>query len=379
MRTSAPPTLALYVIFWPDCVPFLHNFREMSVYDKFLRPLLFRFDPERVHNLAMTALSTGVVGDWQFHDSRLEQTLFGVSFMNPIGLAAGFDKNAVALGHWHHLGFGSVEVGTITFHAQSGNPKPRLFRLPRNLAIINRMGFNNDGAERVARRMTGVHTPLTVGVNLGKSKVTELAEAARDYQESFRLLKDLGRYFVINVSSPNTPGLRTLQDKGPLLEIAQAIREVDAAKPLFVKVAPDLELAALDDVLDVAREAKLTGIIATNTTLSREGLSEDPNQAGGLSGLPLREKADAVLGHLAQAKENLILIGVGGIFSGRDVFRKIALGAHLTQVYTGWIYGGPEMVAASNRELVALMEQAGIRSLAELRGSGANPPELKVL
>lgn len=342
----------------------------MGVYSSLIRPLLFRLDPEFVHNTALTMLSTGIIGDWRYENKGLEQEFFGVKFKNPLGLAAGFDKNGVALGHWHHLGFGFLEMGTVTFHAQPGNPKPRLFRLPDDLGVINRMGFNNDGAERVAKRIIGVHSPVPIGVNLGKSKITELVDAPFDYQKSFRLLQDHGRYFVINVSSPNTPGLRSLQEKGPLVEIISAIREVNAQKPLFVKVAPDLEFDALDDVLDVALSTNLTGLIATNTTLSREGLTRDINQAGGLSGLPVRKKSNEVLAHLSRgAGSNLILIGVGGIFNGRDLYEKISLGAHLCQVYTGWIYGGPDMVANTLRELVQLMDQAGIRSLNDLRGS----------
>jgi dihydroorotate dehydrogenase len=209
-----------------------------------------------------------------------------------------------------------------------------------------------------------------LGINLGKSKITPLEEAARDYQESFRLLHKLGGYFVVNVSSPNTPGLRTLQDKSALTEILAALREVDATRPMFVKVAPDLELAALDEVLEVAVEANLTGLIATNTTIARDMLRVDPNQIGGLSGQPVREKSNATLRHLAgHAPKEMILIGVGGIMSGADLYEKIRLGAHLCQVYTGWIYGGPGMIPQTLREFVSLMERDGVKSLGELRGS----------
>ena len=318
----------------------------------------------------MALLEKGVLKSRAFVDPRLAQTFFGVDFPNPLGLAAGFDKNARVLNYWHQLGFGYVECGTITYHAQPGNPKPRMFRIPEEKGLINRLGFNNDGAKCVAGRLAAAKPQIPVGVNLGKSKITELADAAKDYQNSYRLLHSHGAYFVVNVSSPNTPGLRTLQEKGPLRDIFAAIREIDATKPLFVKVAPDLELSALDDVLEVATEAKLTGMIATNTTITRDMLARDPNEGGGLSGAPLRAKSNAVLRHLAQnAPSEMLLIGVGGIFTGDDLYEKIRLGAHLAQVYTGWIYGGPHMVPTVLERLAELMDRDGVKSLAELRGT----------
>lgn len=341
----------------------------MSLYDSILRPLLFQVDPETAHEMAMSLLQRGVLKSRSFYEPRLEQTLFGIKFPNPLGLAAGFDKNAVALDYWHQLGFGFVEAGTITFHEQPGNPKPRLFRLPEQRALINRMGFNNEGARQVATRLAAAKSQVPVGVNLGKSKVTELADAAKDYQESYRLLHNFGQYFVVNVSSPNTPGLRTLQEKGPLLEILAAMREVDAERPVFVKVAPDLEWGALDDVIQVAEEAKLTGLIATNTTLSRDPLPTDPHIEGGLSGAPIKQKSDAFLAYLFKnCKRDLILMGVGGIENGADIYRKIRLGAHLCQIYTGWIYGGPHMIPNALSELAELMVNDGVKSLAEIRG-----------
>lgn len=342
----------------------------MSLYESFLRPAAFLFDPEKVHELAMWALARGYFRAPAFSDPRLEQTLFGIKFPNPIGLAAGFDKNAWALDHWHLLGFGFVEAGTVTYYPQSGNPKPRMFRLPKDKALINRLGFNNDGARVVATRLAVARPQIPLGVNLGKSKVTELADASKDYRESFRLLYKNGDYFVVNVSSPNTPGLRTLQEKGPLLEILSALREVDPNKPIFVKVAPDLEPSALDDVVDVAHQTKLTGLIATNTTVSREGIKRDPGQEGGLSGAPLLAKSNELLSHLYRACDHsMILIGVGGIMSGADVYEKIRKGAHLCQLYTGWIYGGPTLIPAANQELASLMSRDGVKSLAELRGT----------
>ncbi len=346
-----------------------HN-TNVSLYESILRPLAFTVDPERMHEVAMNMLQKGVFKARSFQDPRLAQTLFGVHFPNPLGLAAGFDKNAVALDYWHQLGFGFVEAGTVTYHAQPGNPKPRMFRLPEDKGLINRLGFNNRGAQAVASRLASAKRAVPVGVNLGKSKITELSDAANDYQESFRLLHSFGDYFVVNVSSPNTPGLRSLQEKGPLLEIISAMREVDATKPLFVKVAPDLEWSALDDVLDVVQTAGLTGVIATNTTIGREGLTSDPGQAGGLSGSPLKEKSNAVLAHIARhADPSLILIGVGGIMNGQDVYDKIRLGAHLCQLYTGWIYGGPHMIPDTLEQLVQLMQRGGVTTLSQLRKS----------
>ncbi len=342
----------------------------MSLYDSVLRPLAFMIDPEKVHEMVMGMLERGFINAPQFSDPRLEQNLFGVKFANPLGLAAGFDKNAKVLNHWHQLGFGYVEVGTVTYHSQPGNPKPRMFRLPQDKALINRLGFNNEGARAMATRLATAKSKVPVGVNLGKSKITELPEAAKDYQESFRLLHNFGDYFVVNVSSPNTPGLRTLQEKGPLLEIIGAIREVDSTKPLFVKIAPDLEISALDDVIQVAHETKLTGLITTNTTIGRSGISHDPGEAGGLSGAPLFQLANHFLSHVYKSCDrNLILIGVGGIMSGADVYEKIRLGAHICQIYTGWIYGGPHMIPAAMQELASLMSRDGISNLSELRGA----------
>ncbi|HEY0868351.1 MAG TPA: quinone-dependent dihydroorotate dehydrogenase [Fimbriimonas sp.] len=342
----------------------------MSLYESIVRPLAFNFDPERVHEVAMALIEKGTFRAKPFHDARLEQTLFGVRFPNPLGLAAGFDKNARALDYWHLLGFGHVECGTVTYRAQPGNPRPRLFRLPQDRALINRLGFNNDGARAVAGRLASASAQIPVGINLGKSKLTELDDAAKDYQESFRLMHRFGDYFVVNVSSPNTPGLRTLQEKGPLLEILSAMKEVDRSKPLFVKVAPDLETSALDEVVEVVHQAGLTGLIATNTTVGRQGLRNDPGQEGGLSGVPLREKSNAFLSHLYKScNREMVLIGVGGIFNGADVYLKIRLGAHLCQLYTGWIYGGPHMVPEALAQLVRLLEADGYASLAEARGT----------
>ncbi len=335
-----------------------------------LRPLMFQIDAEEAHNMGMAAIQSGFVRVPRFSHPSLEQTLFGVKFENPVGLAAGFDKSAVAVDQWEDLGFGFVEVGTVTYHAQPGNPKPRLFRIPEEQAVINRFGFNNEGAARIADRLKLASPRIPLGINLGKSKVTPVEDAAGDYAGSYGLLHGMGDYFVVNVSSPNTPGLRGLQEKGPLMDIFNGLKAVDPARPMFVKVAPDLSTTELHDVLDVVHEQKLTGIIATNTTIRRDMLRHDPHQAGGLSGKPVRSLSDQMLEEIARSSNpEMIIIGVGGVFSGEDVVRKIELGAHLVQVYTGWIYGGPMMVPDSLRCLAKEIEKRGMRSVAELRKS----------
>ncbi len=325
----------------------------MSAYDELVRPLLFALDPETVHNLGMQAIARGIVTGRRFDDRRLRLQCFGVDFANPIGLAAGFDKNAEAVDRWGDFGFGYAELGTVTRHAQPGNPKPRLFRVVEDQAIINRMGFNNDGADAVAARLERATPTIPIGVNLGKSKRTPLEDAPSDYAYSFRRLAPLASYVVVNVSSPNTPGLRTLQDKGPLTAILSGLRSMDASKPLFVKIAPDLEESALADVISVATECGLTGIIATNTTLRRDGLTHPIDQAGGLSGAPLRSRALDVLRFLRrESPASFVLIGVGGIFTAQDVRERMAAGADMVQMYSGWVYGGPECVADILAELV---------------------------
>ncbi len=343
---------------------------SMGFWESFLRPALFRLDPEMVHEWGIELVASGVVRAAPFSNPRLGQTLCGLRFENPLGLAAGFDKNARCVERWGGLGFGFAEVGTATFHPQPGNDPPRLFRLPADRALINRLGFNNQGASSIAARLAEARPELPIGVNLGKSKSAELRNAAKDYRKSFELLKDRADYFVVNVSSPNTPGLRELQERGPLLEILAGLKNADAQRPLFVKVSPDLGTPALDAVVEVAHEAGIAGLVATNTTTSREHLGRDPGLQGGLSGAPLREPSNQVLAHLSRSCDpTMVLIGVGGIFSGDDLFEKISLGAHLCQVYTGWIYGGPGMVPRALRRLCALLNERGIAGPDELRGS----------
>lgn len=345
----------------------------MSLYESVLRPLMFQLDPEAAHEAAMKFLQRGVLKARAFHDARLEQDLFGTHFANPLGLAAGFDKNALVLNHWHLLGFGYVEVGTVTYLPQDGNEKPRMFRIPDSKAIINRLGFNNDGATRIATRLAESRPQIPVGINLGKSKATPLEDAWVDYQNSFRLTHRFGAYAVVNVSSPNTPGLRTLQEKGPLLDILTAMRKVNAEKPLFVKVAPDLTDADLEAVVEVAHEANLTGLIATNTTIERSMLPETApsrTETGGLSGAPLKNRAREVLRFLARRCDpDKVLIGVGGIMDGDDLYDRICDGAHLCQTYTGWVYGGPHMVPDALEQCLRRMDRDGFKNLAEVRAS----------
>ena len=323
----------------------VHDAGLMPLYESLLRPLLFGLPPETAHNLALRAVSMGLARAPKSPDRDLSRTLFGVKFPNPIGLAAGFDKDAVAVEKWKDLGFGFVEVGTVTRHAQPGNPKPRLFRLKDQRALVNRMGFNNHGADAMARRLDGKNAGIPVGVNIGKSKVTPLDQAHEDYAYSFRILKDFADYVVVNVSSPNTPGLRELQDKDSLRKILESLKEVDQSKPLFVKVAPDLTLGAIEDIVAVAKEMYLTGIVATNTTVSRDSLKADPGIEGGLSGAPLTDIADEALRFAKEcAGDDLRFIGVGGVMSPEDAKRKFTLGADLVQIYTGWVYAGPSFV-----------------------------------
>ena len=323
----------------------------MSLYESILRPLLFRFDAETAHHLALgqlAALPPALIRATLGSKIHRPKTVAGITFPNPIGLAAGMDKNGIALPGWEALGFGFVEIGTITAHAQPGNPQPRMFRYPSQRAIVNRMGFNNDGAQVVAERLaklkaSGRWPKIPVGVNLGKSKITELDDAAGDYLKSFQLLKAFGDYFVINVSSPNTVGLRDLQDAERLRQIVQAIRGEDASKPLFVKVAPDLEEDHAREIAVMAEQEGLAGLIATNTTLNHSALPKEQDQTGGLSGAPLRERS-LWLQKVLHGSTKLPIIASGGVMDGSAAQEKFAAGASLVQVYTGFVYRGPALI-----------------------------------
>ncbi len=317
-------------------------------------------------------------------DARLQQKLWGACFPNPVGLAAGFDKDGVAAGVWSSLGFGFAELGTVTLQAQPGNPRPRLFRLPLDKAALNRMGFNNCGAAAMAKRLAdtvslGATQPIPIGINLGKSKVTPLEQAAADYLGSFRLLKDLGDYFVVNVSSPNTAGLRSLQEAAGLSAILDALQQENKGqKPIFVKIAPDLEWEAIADILELRKAYQLAGIIATNTTIRRDGLKTQliqatgksvHEEAGGISGVPVRDRSTEVIRFIWQKTHGqLPIIGVGGIFTADDAWEKITAGASLVQVYTGWIYEGPWMVRRILEGLLQRLEERGLNSINDAVG-----------
>lgn len=322
-----------------------------AIYES-IRPLLFRCDAEKVHHLAMSAIAKGFMRGTPYNNPSLEKSFFGVTFPNPVGLAAGFDKDGLALNQWKSFGFGFIEVGTVTRHPQAGNPKPRLFRLPEHKAVINRMGFNNAGADALLARLQTAQPGIPLGINIGKSKITPLEEAHEDYAYSFRLLREHGDYFAVNVSSPNTEGLRSLQDKDSLTKIISEIKAIDDQKPLFVKIAPDLTESALDEILQVVSDLKLTGLIATNTTISRDMLPKDPQIPGGLSGAPVKEKSLAVLKFLkSNAPPTLHLIGVGGILNPLDALERLESGADLIQIYSGWIYNRPSFPAEIARHL----------------------------
>lgn len=360
----------------------------MDIYKQALRPLLFaglRADPESLHRRLIDTLSGLAEADatrnpplaaWMRQRCRqafcsahspLVQTLWGLTFQNPVGLAAGFDKDGRVAHLWQDFGFGFAELGTVTLHAQPGNPRPRLFRLPQDLAALNRMGFNNEGAAAMAVRLSHAQIqraaspvsqllpPFPLGVNLGKSKVTPLESAAEDYLSSFRLLRDCGDYFVVNVSSPNTPGLRSLQDADQLDRILGTLQQENAGqKPLLVKIAPDLEDGAIADILTLCQTHHLAGIIATNTTIQRDRLRTQrlaatgkliATEAGGISGAPIRQRSTEVIRLIYQKTGGTLpIIGVGGIFTAEDAWEKITAGASLVQVYTGWFYEGPWMV-----------------------------------
>ena len=332
---------------------------------------MFRLDPERAHHLALGLLQQlaqmpSLLKLWQhwqpLEHAALQMQVAGLHFPNPVGLAAGFDKNATAIAAFQALGFGFVEVGTVTPRPQVGNPLPRLFRVPTDEAVINRMGFNNDGASVVARRLRRPPDRTPIGVNLGKNAETPLEKALDDYCSCLQELFDVGSYVVVNVSSPNTPGLRALQSAGNLHRLLRGVQDCNQAlarlrqvrpRPLFVKIAPDLQAHELDDIVEAVQACALDGIVATNTTTSREGLTTVIAEAGGLSGRPLRQRSTDVIRYVYRRAEGRIpLIGVGGIFSAEDAYEKICAGASLVQLYTGLIYRGPGLPHQINKGLL---------------------------
>jgi dihydroorotate dehydrogenase len=312
---------------------------------------LFRFEPETAHHLALAGLRftpAPVLRAMFGSPAEKPVRLFGLTFPNPVGLAAGMDKNAEVLGAWEALGFGFVEAGTITAHGQPGNDKPRCFRYPPQQALINRMGFNNPGAEAVSRTLSRLKSSgrwprIPVGMNIGKSKVTALEDAPADYAASFRQLLPFGDYFVINVSSPNTPGLRQLQDRDSLAAIVRTLQSIDDSKPLLVKIAPDLSDDAVKDMASLAEAEKLDGLIATNTTLDHSSVPAARDQTGGLSGSPLRSRSTEVL-RILRAHTALPIIASGGVMNAESAREKLDAGASLVQIYTGFIYRGPGLI-----------------------------------
>jgi dihydroorotate dehydrogenase len=336
------------------------------MYKQLIRPILFQFDPEKVHHFSFSSLrllhqipGIGKLLNHQFvvKDKRLEKEVFGIKFPNPVGLAAGFDKDAKLYKELSNLGFGFIEIGTLTPKPQEGNPKQRLFRLKKDKAIINRMGFNNQGVENAIKRLKNKGT-IIVGGNIGKNKVTPNENAIDDYLSNFEQLFPYVDYFVVNVSSPNTPNLRDLQEKEPLTQLLQRLQDENSSKekpkPILLKIAPDLSDSQLDDIIDIVEATKIAGVIATNTTIQRDGLaSEAKNEMGGLSGKPLTSRSTQVIKYLHQkSKASFPIIGVGGIHSPEDALEKIAAGASLVQLYTGFVYEGPSLIKAINLRLL---------------------------
>lgn len=357
-----------------------------------IRPLLYLLKPEPAHRLTIGLLGgasrvpggLGLIGACgAIHDPRLAVDAMGLRFATPIGLAAGLDKNAEAYRAFAALGFGFVEVGTVTARGQPGNAEPRLFRLPADRALVNRMGFNNDGADAVAIRIAGqARLPVPLGINIGKTKVTPESEALDDYAHSTRALAGLADYLVVNVSSPNTPGLRDLQAVAALRPLLERVREeADAARPggrvpVLVKIAPDLADRDVDEIADLALELELDGIIATNTTIARTGLATpsrlvDRCGAGGLSGAPLKARSLAVLRRLrARVADRVLLISSGGIETAQDVVVRMRAGASLVQIYTALIYDGPGLPGRLARGLLRELDRAGLDSVMDMIGNG---------
>ena len=376
-----------------------------SLYKQFFNPILSKdegIDAEQLTDIVLQSLSqASLYRDWpgishalshlakelNRTDTRLEQKLFGCHFKNPIGLAAGFDKNGVATAIWNDFGFGFAEIGTVTWHPQKGNPKPRLFRLAKEKAALNRMGFNNNGAKDLKEILEKQKLPLPrsresiIGINIGKSKITALEKAADDYASSLQLLSSFADYAVINVSSPNTPGLRKLQDSKQLRRLIQTLRRLPDCPPLLVKIAPDLSNSEIDGLAQVAFEEGLAGIIAVNTSLNRLGLEQRilsqtgktlSEEDGGLSGNPLCNRALEIIKRLRKtAGKELPLIGVGGIDSPESAWNRITAGASLIQVYTGWIFQGPMLIPNIMEGLIYQLNRHGFQNISEAIGSEA--------
>jgi len=341
------------------------------MYKKIIRPILFQFDPEKIHNftffifkLAKAIPGIGFITRkiFELNHPVLEREIFGIKFPNPIGLAAGLDKDAVAFDVLGYLGFGFVEIGTLTPIGQPGNPKPRAFRLKKDQALINRMGFNNDGVEQAVKQLRKKKSKIIIGGNIGKNKLTPNENAIDDYSIAFRSLFPYVDYFAVNISSPNTPNLRELQEKEPLKKLLNTLKsinlEMPKQKPILLKIAPDLSNEQLDDIIEIVIETGTSGIIASNTTISRENLSYSENEikkigAGGLSGKPLTKRSTEIIRYIVQKTNSSIpVIGVGGIMNANDAIEKMEAGASLVQLYTGFIYEGPSLIKKIKKKII---------------------------
>lgn len=368
------------------------------VYRSLLRPLLFRLPPETAHHLALRSLSflepkvvNNFIGRHYSTSPFGEVKRFGLSFSNPVGLAAGFDKDGIALNALAALGFGFIEAGTVTFYAQPGNKKPRLFRLPEDHALINRAGFNNEGAAAFVARVSKHRPHCVLGVSIGKSKITPLENATDDYLASFELVYPIADYIAVNVSSPNTPQLRELQQSNQLAALLsslqsrnrelQKIHQRDTPMPLLVKLSPDLQLHEIGAIVEVIENQNISGIIATNTTTRRENLRTSAREVstigeGGLSGRPLKSAATSMIATLYRlTRKRIPLIGVGGIFTAQDAWEKISAGASLIQLYTGFIYQGPSIAREINFGLAEILKREGFHKLDEAIGCNAKELE----
>lgn len=336
------------------------------MYKTLIRPILFQFDPEKVHHFTfgmisflnkIPGVSALIRSVYQVNNPKLEREVFGLKFNNPVGLAAGLDKDAKIYNELNNFGFGFIEIGTITPKQQDGNPKKRLFRLKEDKGIINRMGFNNSGVQVAVERLKK-NNGVLIGGNIGKNKVTPNDKAVEDYKICFNALYDYVNYFVVNVSSPNTPNLRELQDKEPLTELLSTLQTLNQqkskTKPILLKIAPDLTNEQLMDIIDIVQDTKIAGVIATNTTISREGLqSTNQKETGGLSGQPLKKRSTEVIRFLHEKSNGAFpIIGVGGIHTAEDALEKLNAGASLVQVYTGFIYEGPKLVKDINKAIL---------------------------
>jgi len=346
------------------------------MYKWLIKPVFFLFQPEKIHHVVFRTLKLSIKfpgvkrllkSIYVLKDKELEREVFGIKFPNPVGLAAGFDKEARLYEELSSLGFGFIEIGTVTPKEQPGNPEPRLFRLPQDNALINRMGFNNEGVDAAVERLKNRDPRIIVGGNIGKNKITPNQEAINDYEICFEALFDYVDYFVVNVSSPNTPNLRALQDKGPLSEILIRLMDINklkpTQKPILLKIAPDLTNEQLDDIIDIVKITKINGVIATNTTINREELKTPKKEveeigAGGVSGQPVSKRSTEVIRYLSEKSGKAFpIIGVGGISSAREAIEKLEAGADLIQVYTGFIYEGPSLIKRINKAILKNKKQ----------------------